>query len=544
MSQDRGMKALLLVMPCALVLASCVTQRNEGLGDHHFGVTTASRQAQGAFNRGLTLAYAFSYKAAEDEFREAAADPGCAMAWWGVALVNGPHINFPLVPEDKAKTAWEALTKAKALAGRTTARERALIEALSTRYAWPQPANRRPLDEAYAAAMGRLAQRYPNDADILTLHAEAMMDLRPWDLWTLEGEAQPGTRQIVATLERALALNPRHPGANHLYIHAVEASPEPGRAMAAADRLRKLVPGAGHLVHMPAHIDARMGQWEAAATANVRAMKADAAYRAKHPRPGFYAIYMAHNTHFFAFAAMMQGRGDEALRYARKVVADMPPDFLEDFAGVADGFMVFPSEVLMRFGRWEEVLAEPKPSARHPLATALWHYTRTAAFNALGRDQEALREKAAFHAAAVRVPKDATFGNNSSHDLLAIARHMLDGEIAARQQRYGAAIASLERAVVLEDRIRYDEPPDWIQPSRHSLGAVLLKAGRPAEAERVYRADLVRYPHNGWSLYGLGRALRAQGKDAEAAEAEAQFKRAWRQADVELTSSCLCLPGV
>ncbi|HYF37689.1 MAG TPA: hypothetical protein VD994_20475 [Prosthecobacter sp.] len=532
--------ALFLV---ASLLASCVTTQDGGLSKHHFEISSNSPKAQRAFNRGLTLAYAFSYKAAEDEFRDAAtADPQCAMAWWGVALVNGPHINFPLVPPDKAKTAWEALTKAKALSGHASERERALIAALNTRYSWPQPANRRPLDEAYAAAMGRLAQAYPNDADILTLHAESMMDLRPWDLWTLDGKAQPGTPKIVATLERALAVNPRHPGANHFYIHAVEASPEPARAMAAADRLRNLVPAAGHLVHMPAHIDARVGHWDAAASANVRAMKADAAYRSKHPRPGFYAIYMAHNTHFFAFAATMQGRSGEALTHARKMIADMPKDFLQDYAAVADGYMIFPSHVLMRFGRWEEVLVEPKPAANLPLANAFWHYTRTAAFNALGRDEEAKSEKAAFLTAANRVPKDGTFGNNAAHDLLAIARLVINGEIAARHQRYDAAIASLERAVALEDKLRYDEPPDWIQPVRHSLGAVLLKAQRFSQAEQVYRADLVRYPHNGWSLFGLGRALRGQGKNAEAREVESQFRSVWRKADFQLTSSCLCLP--
>jgi tetratricopeptide (TPR) repeat protein len=537
-----GLSRLLFAVALAMALAACVTSRHGDLGDHHFQVT-ASKQAQQSFDRGLTLAYAFSYKAAEDEFRAAAAaDPKCAMAWWGVALVNGPHINFPLVPPANAKIAWEALTKARALAGNTSPREQALIRALGARHAWPQPENRRPLDEAYVAAMLRVRRTHPNDADILTLYAESLMDLRPWDLWTLDGKAQPGTPEIVATLERALALNPRHPGANHLYIHAVEASPNPGRAIPAADRLRNLVPAAGHLVHMPAHIDARVGRWDAAATANIRAMKADAAYRAKHPRPGFYAIYMAHNAHFYAFTAMMQGRSGEALKQARKMVRDMPADFLENFGPVADGFMIFPSEVLMRFGRWEEVLAEPQPAANLPLANALWRYTRTAAFNALGRSEETAREKSAFQAAAARVPKDATFGNNAAHDLLTIATHTLEGEIAARQQRYPEAIASLRRAVALEDKLRYDEPPDWIQPGRHSLGAVLLRAGRHAEAEKVYRADLLRYPANGWSLFGLGRALRLQGKEAEAATAEQQFKQAWSKADIELSSTCLCLP--
>lgn len=529
----------------ALLLASCASSRNEGLGDHHFKVTTTSPEAQRAFDRGLTLAYAFSYKAAEDEFRQAAAaDPQCAMAWWGVALVNGPHINFPLVPPDRAKTAWEALTRAQSLAPGASERERALIAALAKRHAWPQPENRRPLDEAYAAAMRTVWQSYSQDADVATLFAESLMDLRPWDLWTLDGKPQPGTDEVVATLERALALNPKHPGANHLYIHAIEASPAPARAIGAADRLRNLVPASGHLVHMPSHIDARVGRWDDAAQANRRAMKADADYRARHPRPGFYAMYMAHNAHFYAYTAMMQGRSAEALHHARQMVRDVPEDFLADYGPVADGFMVFVPEVLMRFGRWEDILAEPAPRPGLPLARALWHYTRTAALVALGRRAEAGKERAAFDAAVARVPKDSAFGNNSSRGLLAIAALVLDGETAAKADRLDESVVSLRKAVALEDQLRYDEPPDWIQPVRHTLGAVLLRAGRHAEAEAVYREDLARYPANGWSLFGLSRALDLQGRAAEARDVERRFRRAWSKADVEIESTCFCQPGV
>lgn len=534
-----------LTLLIAALLASCVSTPAGGPGAPKFKITTKSREAQRAFDRGMTLAYGFAYKAAEDEFRNAAkADPHCAMAWWGVALVNGPHINFPLVPPENAKTAWDAITKAQSLSSKVSDREKALIDAQARRYASPQPSNRRKLDEAYATAMRGVWQAYPEDADVATLFAESLMDLRPWDLWTLDGEAQPGTNEIVTTLERALALNPKHPGANHLYIHAVEASAHPGRALAAAGRLGNLVPDSGHLVHMPSHIYARVGRWSDAASANVRAMRADAAYRAKHPRPGFYAVYMLHNQHFYAYTAMMQGRSAEAIRHAREMIRKVPDDFLAEYGPIIDGYMIFPSKALMRFGKWEEILAEPEPPAGLPLARAFRHYTRTIALIALDRRAEAEQEKAAFHAASSRVAKNATFGNNSAHDLLAIATHMINGELAAKDGQFDKAIVSLRRAVAIEDLLRYDEPPDWIQPARHTLGAVMLRAGRHAEAERVYRNDLARLPHNGWALFGLSRALKLQGKDAEAAEADRQFQAAWAKADVKLDSTCFCQPGV
>src|SRR4051812_10592808 len=479
----RSLAALCAILVSAF-LATCGSMQRGGTGGHKFKITTRSSEAQRAFDRGLTWAYAFAYTAAEEEFRAAAAaDPDCAMAWWGVALVNGPHINFPLVPPDKAKTAWDALTKARALAPKASEREQALIAALGMRYASPQPDNRRKLDEAYAEAMRGVWQTHPKDAHIATLYAESMMDLRPWDLWTLDGRPQPGTNEIVTTLERALVLSPRHPGANHLYIHAVEASRDPGRGVPAANRLRDLVPASGHLVHMPSHIYARIGRWDDAAAANVKAMKADATYRTQHPRPGFYAMYMAHNAHFYAYVAMMQGRSEDAIRAAGQMVRDIPEDFLAQYGPIADGFMIFKSEALMRFGKWEEVLAEPEPRADLPLAHALWRYTRTVTLIALGRRDEAENEKAAFHAASAHVPKDAQFGNNSAHDLLAIATHMIDGEMAAKDGKFDKSIVSLRRAVALEDLLRYDEPPDWIQPARHTLGAVMLRAGRYAEAE-------------------------------------------------------------
>ncbi len=544
----------LLSVALILFLAGCATSREESgppstgrlyhLGHHTFKVTTQSVEAQRAFDRGLTLAYAFSHRAAEDEFRRAAqADPDCAMAWWGVALVNGPHINFPAVPPDHAKTAWDALTRAKALAPKAGELERALIGALEKRYANPPPEDRGPLDNAYAAAMREVWRAHPENADVGTLCAEALMDLHPWDFWQQTGGAQPWTAEVLATLEQTLKFNPNHPGATHLYIHAVEASPKPERALAAANRLRDLVPGASHLVHMPAHIYARVGQWTDAARANERAMAADAVYRATFAQPGFYAMYMAHNTHFLAFTAMMRGRSADTIRLAREMVASVPEDFLKNYAPVADGYMIFVSEALMRFGRWEEILAEPQPRLGLPLSLALWHFTRAVALTALDRTEEARKEQAAFQATSAAVPKEWTFGNNSATPLLAIAANVLDGEMAAKAGRFDEAIAKLRAAVQIEDSLRYDEPPDWMQPVRHTLGAVLLRAGRAAEAEAAYREDLAKYPGNGWSLFGLSRSLVKQGKDSEARRVERRFLKAWADADLKLSSTCLCQPG-
>lgn len=542
--------ALLIV----LTLAGCVSRTADdsapkqaqlrNLGKHEFSVTAANGEAQQAFNRGLNWAYGFGHYAAEQEFRRALeADPECAMAHWGIALVNGPHINFPMVPEPKAKTASAAISRAKSLAARVTPLEQALIEALSVRYADPQPEDRSPLDEAYAKAMERVWQEYPANADVGTLYAEALMDLHPWDLWE-DTKPQPWTPEILTVLEKVLVLNPRHPGANHLYIHAMEASGEPEKAELAADRLRTLVPDSSHLVHMPAHIYARVGRWDDAAESNREAMKADARYRSVYPRPGFYGMYMAHNTHFLAWTAMVQGRSEDAIRLARTMVAGIPEDFMAEFPAVADGFTVFVPKVLMRFGRWEEILQEPAPPEGLPLAKALWHYTRTAALTSLDRIEEARAEQKQFRAAAAAVPDDAFFGNNSSKDLLAIAELVLEGEIDARTGNLESSVNKLAEATLLEDKLRYDEPPDWIQPVRHTLGAVLLRAGEPAEAERIYREDLAKFPGNGWSLMGLRDALERQGKVGEARSADQTFKRAWAKADVKPTATCYCQAGL
>ena len=516
----------------------------DGLGSHARQVTTKSAETQKYFNQGLAFLYAFNHDEAIRSFEHAVAlDPSCAMAWWGVAIANGPHINNPLVPEPRAKAAWSALAKAKAAAVNASEVEKALIKALEARYADPQPEDRKPLDEAYAAAMRQVWKKYPTDADVGALFAESLMDLRPWDLWTLDFQPQPGTEEVVATLEAALTQNPQHPLALHLYIHAVEASPQPEKAIAPADRLRDLNPGLGHMVHMPSHIDVRVGAWTKAVIANEKAVIADANYRKRSPKQDFYHVYMSHNRHMLAYGCIQRGQSAKALQAINEMAAAVPPEWVKENAAVVDGFTAMPLEVLVRFGRWDEVLAAPEPPEFLPIARAMRHCARGIAFAATGDVAAARKEQSAFTAAKAKVPEEAVFSNNKGHDLLGVAEKLLVGEILYREGKVEASIASLKEAIAREDKLRYAEPPDWLRPVRHTLGAVLLSEGRGAEAEEVYRQDLVKYPGNGWSLYGLARSLELCGKQRESASAMARFREAWADADFELTSSCLCLPG-
>lgn len=516
----------------------------DGLGGLSRAVTTTSPEAQRYFDQGLAFVYAFNHDEAIRAFSHAAKlDPSCAMAHWGVAYANGPHINNPVVPPDRAAAAWKATGQAMAAAGAGTPVERALIDALVRRYADPQPEDRKPLDQAYADAMRKVWQANPKDADVGALFAEALADLRPWDLWTDEGKPQPGTEELVATLGAVIALDPKHPLANHLLIHAVEASPNPEKADGAADTLRDLQPGLGHLVHMPSHIDVRRGRWQQAIVANDKAIKADAAYTAKSAEPGFYRLYMSHNYHMLTYGAMMTGQSALALKTIRSMVAGIPLEFFKANP-FADGFKAMPLETMMRFGKWNEILAEPLFPDFVPISRALQHYARAVAYSAKDDVESARREQAAFREARARVPAEATFGNNTGSDILDVAEHVMNGEILFRSGKIEEGIAALREGAKREDALRYDEPPDWIQPVRHPLGAALLQAGRFAEAEAVFREDLAKLPDNGWGLYGLGRALRLQRKNKEAAEVEERFKRVWKDADVKLRSACLCLPGV
>ena len=516
----------------------------DGLGKLHRKVTTTSPEAQRYFDQGLAFLYAFNHDEALRAFRRAAElDPRCAMAHWGVAYANGPHINNPVVPPERAKAAWEALGKAKDAAANATPVEKAMIEALTFRYSDPQPEDRKPLEQAYADAMRKVWAAYPKDADIGALTAEAIANLRPWDQWLPDGTPQPGTEELVATLNATLAVDPKHPLANHMLIHAVEASPRPELADNAADALRDLQPGLGHLVHMPSHVDVRRGRWHECVVANAKAIEADRRYTARAPEQGFYRLYMAHNHHMLTYGAMMTGQKALALKTIREMVGDIPLEFFRENAFV-DGFMAMPLEVLMRFGDWDAILAEPAFPDYVPISRSLQHYARAVAYAAKGDIAEAEKEQAAFLAARTKVPKEATFGNNVGTDILDVAEYLMRGELLYLKGEIEPGLAAMKEAVAREDKLRYDEPPSWIQPVRHPLGAALLQAGRYAEAEAVFREDLKKLPENGWGLFGLERALRLQKKDAEADAVKKRFEVIWSKADMKIRSACLCLPGV
>lgn len=520
----------------------------EGLGSYKRKVTTDSAQAQRYFNQGLAFYHGFNHGEAIRSFQAAAeADPKCAMAHWGIALACGPHINLPLVPPPAAALAGKELQLAQANTAGALPVERDLIEALSHRYANPQPRDRAGLDQAYADAMRKVWKRYPKDPDVGVLFAEAMMDLRPWNQWTAEGQPNPGTEEVLATLEAVLKLNPKHPFANHLYIHATEASLHPERATAAADRLRSLQPGLAHNVHMPSHIDIRCGRWQQAVETNERAVAADQRYRKiVGPPQGFINVYVAHNRHMLAYAAMMTGQRELAMKHIRAMVAELPQGFLKENALQAEGYVAMPMEVMVRFGMWDQILAEPDSYPDYMSATRAFHHAaRAIAYAAKREPEKARQEQAIFLEKSKLIPKEETFGNNSAADVIAVAQHMTEGEILLREDKLEEGIAELREAIKLEDALKYDEPPAWIIPVRHSLGAVLMNSRRYAEAEQVYRDDLARLRDNGWSLYGLAESLRLQHKNAaEAKLTRAKFQKLWARADTQITSSCLCQPQV
>jgi tetratricopeptide (TPR) repeat protein len=520
----------------------------DGLGTYSRKITTRNAKAQRYFDQGLALLHGFNHRGAIRSFQEAARlDPRCAMAHWGTAIAAGPHINYPLVPQPMAELAWKELTLAKQNASNASEVERALIDALSKRYAYPQPEDRAPLDQAYANAMREVWKRFPNDVDVGALFAEAMMDLRPWNQWTLEGQPNPGTEEIIATLDAALKLNPRHPFANHLYIHAVEASPHPERADAAADRLRKLQPGLAHNVHMPSHIDIRRGRWHEAIATNAKAVQADKRFRkATGNRPlGLFPMYAAHNQHMLAYAALMTGQSKLAMRYVREMMKDLPAEFVKENAALVESFGAVPMEVMVRFGRWDDILAEPENYPDYmPFARAFHHGARAIALAAKSNTENARKEQAIFRELVQRVPKETAVSNNTAESIVAVANHMIEGEILIAERKLDPGLEELRAALTLEDVLKYDEPPSWMIPLRHTIGANLMHAGRFAEAEQIYRDDLKRLPENGWSLLGLSQALAAQQKDGVELEAtRARFNKVWAKADVKITSSCLCRPA-
>lgn len=515
----------------------------DGFSGYDRKVTTKSAEAQKWFNQGIQLLYGYNHDEAIRSFEKASEiDPSCAMGWWGSAYARGLHINNPEMSEEQSRLAYEAAQKALAALDDEQPVERALVNAVATRYALPVPEDRTHLDQAYADAMEEAWHQFPQDPDVGALFAESLMALQPWDLWTDDAAPKGRVMEILGVLERTLAHTPNHPGANHFYIHAIEASPWPENGTAAAERLKELVPGSGHLVHMPSHIFIRTGRYADAAAANERAIAADERYFAVAPEPDFYSLYFLHNIHFLAYASMMEGRYQVAIDAARKIEELIPEAFLKNYVTLADGFMPTALHVMVRFGKWEDILAEPEPPEWRLFSRAERHSARCVAFSALGKLAEARHELELFDAVASQVTEDWVMGNNPANDVLAIARLMAAGELAYHSGNPDDAFEQLREAVALEDALSYDEPPGWMQPVRHALGALLLAEGRHAEAESVYRSDLARHPNNAWSLLGLQQSLGLQGRTAEADAMKGEVQAAWARADVKPVASCYCHP--
>ncbi|WP_421937871.1 hypothetical protein [Phenylobacterium sp.] len=509
-----------------------------GLGVFHMPVT-ANAEAQKFFDQGVNLVFGFNHAEAIRSFREGARlDPNCAMCWWGVAFALGPNINLPM-QDDAVGPAWMAVQNAQALAPKTTPREQAWIAALAKRYAQSKTADRAALNEAFAQAMGDLARAYPDDLDAQTLWAEAMMDTQPWDYWAADGVTPKGHgAQIVATLENVLAKAPNHPGALHLYIHAVEASTTPERAEPAADRLLKLMPGAGHIVHMPSHIYYRVGRYADAAAANEVAAVADENYIAACKAQGFYpAAYYGHNIHFLWTSAEMEGRYQAAIDASRRLVKAVDAPNLSKQMSIAELYNFTPVVTLLRFGKWKEILAEPAPDRALELDTAMWLYARAFAQANTG-DLKGARASRARIAALQKIKFDKYVAFNvPAEAMIPVALASVDGEIARKSGDLTAAVEHFRRAQQLERALPYTEPAYWHRPVAHLLGAALLEAGKPAEAEHVYHDSLHHYRRDGWALAGLVKALEAQGKDAT--QAKADLAEAWKRADTKIETSRL-----
>ena len=516
----------------------------EGMGDFHREITTSSPDVQRYFDQGMVLAFGFNHAESIRSFRAAQTlDPDCAMCFWGEALAIGPNINVTskgkaVMSEADRVAAFAAINKAVALKDTASADEQALIAALATRYNGDAATPREPLDMAYAEAMGRYVADHPADDDAAAMYAEAWMNTMPWDYWSADGAPKPETEEVIATLERIIARSPEHPLALHLYIHAVEASSNPGRAEDEADMLANLVPGSGHLVHMPAHIYWRVGRYDDAATANIRAAKVDEDYIAQCNAQGFYpALYYPHNIHFLWAASSMAGQREMAISTAQKLADNVRLEQIEQFPTI-EFFKTVPMLALVQFGQWEEILSLEQPPEQLDYSNAIWHYARGVAAARTGYTESANAEREKL--AALKGSVQISFLDTADYPastLLTIADELLLGEVASAEARHEDAISHFAAAVEAQDSLPYTEPPFWYYPTRQSLGEAYIAAGQFAEAEAVYRKDLVEYPRNGWSTSGLVKALEKQGKTAEAAEAKARFDIIWRKSDVKIDGS-------
>jgi hypothetical protein len=516
----------------------------DGYGELHHPISTRSAEAQRFFDQGMKLVYAFNHQEAVRSFQQAAAlDADCAMAYWGVALALGPNINLDIDAE-REKQAYEAIQKAVALASKASEPERAYITAMAKRYTNDPKADLKKLNADYRNAMGEVIKRYPDDPDAATLYAESIMLLSPWQYWSADGKPGAGTLELVAVLENILKRNPDHIGANHYYIHAVEASSHPEWALPSAQRLKVLTPAAGHLVHMPAHIDIRTGNYEAAARANVYGAQADRDYIQVAGAQNIYSMmYYSHNLHFLAVANSMQGRFTDAQRAAAQLDAHLKQYLnapgMEAMTPMIDSFFAMPTIVRVRFQKWDEVLAAPEPDKRLATTGAMWRFGRGLAYAANGKIADAENEQRAFAAMIKTIPADAPYGINTAVNVFKVAEPMFAGKIALARGDKKAAIELFKRAVEAEDALRYDEPADWQLPAREALGGALLASQDYAAAEQVFRAELARNPRSGRSLFGLMESLKGQGKQSDAAFVQQEFDAAWKNAEVKLRAADL-----
>jgi tetratricopeptide (TPR) repeat protein len=511
------------------------------IGGFHYKVSTNSEAAQLWFDRGLAMCFGFNHEEAVRCFERAlVADPSLAMAYWGLGYAWGPNINNMEILPHQIAQADLTVRLAKLLSTNATEMERNLIEALAARYAAPAPEDRGPLNRAYADAMRKVYNKHRDDPTVAALFAESLMDTEPWQHWSPSGEPSQNTPEIVAVLETALAHSPNHALLCHLYIHAMEASPTPEKALPAANRLRNAMPGLGHLVHMPTHIDVLLGDYASVINTNQKAIDADNEFLRREGPNNFYTLYRMHNYHFVVYGAMFDGQKELALSAARELVQQAPEQVLRDQALFLDAMTATPLHVLVRFGEWEKILAEPEPAEYLPAARAIRHYARALAYAATGRTEQAEAEQKQFEQASQAVSEESRLFQNASRDILVVADAMMRGEIAYRKGNFDEAFNHLREAVRRDDALNYDEPWGWMQPARHALGALLLERGQAAEAELVYRADLKRHPNNPWALHGLAESLAKQGKTTEAAECRTQFQTAAKRADISIDRSCYC----
>lgn len=514
-------------------MGKIVARPLEGYGKLHFEVSSASAEARMWANQGLRLVYAFNHPEAAANFLKATeVDPDCAMCYWGYAFALGNNINMPLMPEF-AKPAYENAQKALRLAAKASPRERAYIEALAKRYAPENPKDRSALDLAYAEAMRKVAAAYPDDLDAQVLAADALMNLTPWKMWDRQGNPNKYTLEVVGLLESVMQRDPSHIGANHMFIHAVEASPTPERALKSADLLGNLAAGSGHLVHMPAHIYVRTGDYESAAQVNLKAAELDRQYFASIGGPSYYTPYWVHNLHFFSAARAMQGRYAEARAGIQEAAKQLEP-----IARMNQGFEAFlamPHLIEVRFQKWATILATPEPQSFSLTVNNAWRFARAMALAATGQTKEAEREAKDFAAAVGKLSEERAYGLNRELDVMQVATLALRAKIAQAKGDQAETVAALRAAVEAEEKLAYDEPAGWYYPPmREALGAVLLAQGAAAEAERVFRAELQNNRRNGRALFGLEQALLAQGKKDEASMVAPLFAKAWEKADAPL----------